>query len=59
MLLVISLYNIYIFVWIQHFWGSPLNRLISELSRNETSYEEISRVDRKTGVSQMVVFPKT
>ena len=25
--MVIFLYNQYIFVWVQHFWGSPLNQL--------------------------------
>ena len=25
-----SIYSLYIFVWIQYFWGPPLNCLISE-----------------------------
>ena len=37
----IFLYNLYIFVWIQHFWGPPLNRLISKPAYNEPSYKEV------------------
>ena len=33
------LYNLDIFVWIQHFRGPPLNPLISETSNNELSYK--------------------
>ena len=40
--MVIFLYNLYIFVWIQHFWGPSLNYLISKSSYNESSYKEIS-----------------
>ena len=41
--MVIFLYNLYIFVWIQHFWDPLLNQLISQPSYNEPSYKE-SRV---------------
>ena len=36
--------NLYIFVWIQHFLGSPLNRLISEPSYIDWPYKESSIV---------------
>ena len=43
--MVIFLHNLYISVWIQHFWGSPLNCLISEPSDtrnyNESSYKQV------------------
>ena len=40
--MVIFLYNLYIFVWIQHFWVPPLDRLIAEPSYNELSYKEVT-----------------
>ena len=39
--MVIFQYNLYIFVWIQYFLSPSLNRLISEPSYNELSYNEI------------------
>ena len=38
---VIFLYNLDIFVQIQHFWGLPLNSLISEPSCNQSSYKVV------------------
>ena len=43
--MVIFLYNQYIFVRIQQFWGPPLNRLISEPSYIKTIYYETSYKD--------------
>ena len=43
--MVIFLYNLDIFVWIQHFWDPPLNRLISELSYNELSYKRFQHIE--------------
>ena len=39
--MVIFLYNLDIFVWLQHFWGLPLNSLIAEPSYNQSSYEGV------------------
>ena len=40
--MVIFLYNLDIFVWIQHFLSPPLRHLISEPSYDEPSYNEPS-----------------
>ena len=40
--MVIFLYNLDIFVWIQHLRGPSLNQLISELSYSEPFYKEFS-----------------
>ena len=39
--MVILLYNLYIFAWLQHFWGPTLNRFISKLSYNKSPYKAI------------------
>ena len=37
----IFLYNLYIFVWIQHFWGPPLNCLLTDSSYNVPSNKDV------------------
>ena len=39
--MVIFLYNLHIFVLIQHFWVPPLNRVISQPSYNQSSYKDV------------------